>query len=168
MSALCRATLCAAVLVTAGCYHYQPVGEAPPPPGAKVRAHVDLREAEALREAVGREERFVDGTVLEAAADRLLLQVRVGTAGSRVFQELTVPRSSIERLEVRTLDKRGTLLLVGGIVGAGVAAGIAISASGDDQVTIPDDDIEAGVVPVSVPLVRVPLSWPLRLTLGGG
>ena len=118
-----HAWLAAIQLLCPGCFAYVATELDTVPPGEDVRVHLsqeglgDLAEfAPGLR---------MDGTLLRADGDELILRVRVtdqtvGIMTRSLGQDLTIPASRIARVERRELDRRRTWLTAG-IGAAGVA-----------------------------------------------
>jgi len=114
-----------------GCYSYT----AAPPSGARIGERVRVRvsgaEADRLEPLLGQNERVIEGEVLEQGDSSIALGVALLAASdatslsSRPQQRVVIPRTALQELERRRLDKLRTSLLVG----AGVAAVAAIAAS---------------------------------------
>jgi hypothetical protein len=117
------------LLPAVGCYTYEPVRLGDVPVGADVRARVSSGEAERLREVIGREDRLIEGTVVEDGADELLLDVPVVSAvqrrGETLNQRLSLPASEILEVELRRLDQ----LRTGSVLAVALGAGIALLVS---------------------------------------
>ena len=124
-------TLGVAACALSACYSYT----AAPPSGARVGERVRVRvsgaEADRLEPLLGQNERTIEGEVLEQADSSIALGVALVAASdatslsSRPQQRVVIPRTALQELELRRLDKLRTSLLVG----AGVAAVAAIAAS---------------------------------------
>lgn len=126
-----RIMTAAACLAAAGCYSYVPVPLGDIPQGAQARARLSAEEAVRMRELLGREDRLLEGEVVESGGDALLLAIPVGrtTAGlpsRQLHQRVRLSRSAIVEIEQRTLSTWRTGLLIGG--GAAVAAAIVTAA----------------------------------------
>lgn len=109
-----------------GCYSYQRVPLTEIPPGADVRARVSADHADSLRSQIGQSRRVLEGVVVSASADQLLVSVPAMTSAESAIplrQNVAVPRSAIFEVELRRLDKVKT-----GAVVAAAAAGAAILA----------------------------------------
>jgi hypothetical protein len=113
------------VLITlplcAACYSYVPVEPSALPQGTAVRARITSEQAERVEPLVGRELRVLEGVVVGAGADSVLLEVptaaRVGTGGSLqvLHQRVAIARAGITEVELKRLNRgRTTLLVVGG------------------------------------------------------
>lgn len=113
------------------CYAYT----AAPPAGARVGERVRLRvsgaEADRLEPTLGLSGRSIEGDLLEVADSSIAVgvalpyQLDATTMSSHAQQRIVIPRGELQELELRRLDKVRTSLLVG----AGVAAVVAIAAS---------------------------------------
>ena len=122
------AYLAAVPFLCSGCFGFVAAEPGTVPPGQTVRVHLtqeglgDLAEfAPGLR---------MDGTLLRADSDQLILRVSVtdqtvGIMTRSLGQDLTIPASRIARLEQRELDRGRTWLTVG--VGAAAIAAILTS-----------------------------------------
>ena len=124
-----------AVAVFGGCYSYQVVPVEQAPVGQTVRARVSPAEAERLREVIGRDDRVVEGELLEPPDSGILVAVRTSDAEASVqtHQRVTVPRQALVELEVRRLDRWKTLGITAVLVGA--AGALAASQFNTDKPT---------------------------------
>ncbi len=114
-------------IVLSGCFAYAPVALDTVQPGADVRVLVTPEQARALDELLLREARMVDGRLLEVGAD-LLLEVPVasglqGGAMQSLNQRVRLPRSEVLQVELRSLN-RGRTGLVVGVAGAVVLGSV--------------------------------------------
>lgn len=127
-----RLCLLATALLLGGCYSYVPVRLESVEPGQAIRLRVSAEEAERLAPARLTDSRLVDGVLVGAQGDRLLLDTTVGSAdplrGGRTFtQRLDVALGQIFEVELRQKDRLRTGLAVGAgaaAVGVGVAAAL--------------------------------------------
>jgi hypothetical protein len=90
-------------------------------------------EAERLEPVLGFTERQLEGELLEQADSSIALAVPLtlpmqggGTTAERAHQRIVIPRSDVQEVELRQLDKLRTSLLIGAGI-AGVAAAVAAS-----------------------------------------
>ena len=136
-----RIVICLASLFTIACYRYTPI-DASPIAGSVVR--LDLSDAGAQRMAavLGRNAIGVEGTILSANDTSFLMSVSATRqrdeqpltwAGERV----TVPRTAVQTMEGRSLDKKKTFMIAGiAILGAiavkAILVGLDSMAGGDD------------------------------------
>jgi hypothetical protein len=117
---------------TGGCFRYNYVPLAEAPVGEEVRVHLSreghARLSASVGEALPNLPRIVDGSLVQANAQQLLISVRVATdsrvASAGLRQRLAVPASDIQQLEVRQVDRK-KVVLIG--VGAGLALGAIIA-----------------------------------------
>jgi hypothetical protein len=112
---LCTLLVCA---LTTGCYAYAAAAPDSVPVGADVRARISATQAERVGEVLGRDNRVLQGVVMESGAETLLLAVpsvatTPGAPDQRLRQNLPIPRSEILELEIRRLDPWRTAGLVG-------------------------------------------------------
>lgn len=149
------ATACLTTFAATGCYSYEPIRIEQVAPGAIARARVDQDEARRISEVIGRDDRLLEGEVLQADNSRLLLAVPMTAASpglaTRTFhQRVEVPRASILEVEVRRFDALKTALVIGG---AALAAGAAITAAfiATDN---PEGDEKRQPDAIVVPIVR--------------
>jgi hypothetical protein len=157
-----KATLALGALLwsTLGCYTYEPVRLGEIPVGADVRARVSADEAERLREVFGREDRLVDGTVVEDGTDGLLLDAPVLSAvqrgGETLSQRLSLPASEILEVELRQLDQVRTGTLLGVAVAGAVYLLVSQLEGGrgtEERPELPP--------PTEMRLpIRIPIYWP--------
>jgi hypothetical protein len=115
-------TLLPLVVVSSGCYSYQPTTLDAVPEGAQVRALLTLERQAALRNLVGIKDNAVTGQVVEKRSDRLLLSVRTASTadgfGNRsLYQRIEIPQADVLRVDERQVSPAKT-------------AGIAAVASG--------------------------------------
>jgi len=144
-----------------GCYTYAPVAPASAPVGAAVRVRLTPEEAERVHGVLGRDDRLLEGTVMEAVPDAVVIAVPTtagtaapGLASARLHQRITVPVPAVVELETRRLDKLRTGLLVGGIAAVlGTVIGTQFIGSdspegqdkpGDDRLVVPVFSISVG------------------------
>jgi hypothetical protein len=159
MAPLRRLSACMVVLLAAGCYAYVPVEIDQLRPDHDVRARISAEHARELDPVLMRDARVVEGRVVEIDQD-LLIQVPVvsefrGTAVQTLSQRVRVPFNEIGAVELRSLDRTRTGLLVGG--GLAVTLALLVHAltgeGGGDTRPTPPPPAEAHV-PVILPLLR--------------
>lgn len=115
------AVLCS--LSLQGCYVYRDGDPGRYDPGERIRARLGPAEAGRLETFMAEESRTLEGTVVEAAGDSVLMAVTVHSAlqGNRIRnleQRVYVARDGILDVEVRRLDAGRTAF----VAAAGVAA----------------------------------------------
>lgn len=131
---VCRASLgpvvCAAL---SACYSYTTLPPGTTPVGERVRVRVSGAEAERLEPVLGLTDREIEGELLEQADSTVSLEVPLpmplqggGTLAERAHQRIIIPRTDLQEIQLRRLDRTRTTLLVGAGV-AGVAAIVAAS-----------------------------------------
>jgi hypothetical protein len=107
-------------LAPAGCYAHRPVEFSAAPSGEVVRVHLTDAGVRHMEETFGVRQRQIQGEILTAAQDHLLLAFTPppppGTRGAPTTRrEFRVAPGQISEVEVRELDrKRTTALFVGG------------------------------------------------------
>lgn len=119
----------AALAVLSACFSYTAPPSSGPKIGERVRVRVSGAEAEKLDSMVGLRDRAVEGDLLEEADSSIALAVPLPFAPStegggfsrQAQQRIVIPRSDVQEMQLRRLDKLRTSLLVGGMV-AGVVA----------------------------------------------
>lgn len=125
------ALLVLAAAPLAGCYRYVPVSDTPPQ-GQAVRVllapPVDVRLSQVTANSVAR----VDGEVARAGADSLWLSAsRLWSGTGYDFlgnnETVSLPRSSVSRLERREVDTTKTGLVIGASIVAAILAQFALS-----------------------------------------
>jgi hypothetical protein len=102
------------------CYTYAPAEVSLVPSGAPVRARITSNEAARIGPLIGREQRVLDGALIAAAADSLVLEVpstaQAGTGGGvRVlYQRVALPRTEVTEIEFKRLSRTRTGVVVAG------------------------------------------------------
>ena len=118
-------------LALPACYSYTALPAAGARVGQRVRVRVSGAEAERLEPVLGETGRAIEGDLVEQADTSIALAVPlhpvVEGAGiaQQPAQRIVIPRTDLQGMELRRLDKLRTSLLVG----AGVAAVAAIALS---------------------------------------
>lgn len=122
-------TLCGLVLAAAGCYRYSAASFESLRIGEPVRARISGAQAERLEPILGFTDRSIEGELLEKADTELVMAVATqlspeASAGvSRVYQRIAIPRSDLQDIEIRRLDRtRTSLAALGAVVGVAAAA----------------------------------------------
>jgi hypothetical protein len=135
-----RATVFVAAMSLTGCYAFIPTTSATLPERTPVTVELTMGGTVALADVVGQNVNEVEGAVVRSSADSLVVAVentyttqrqKFASSGTQV----SLPRSYIQVVKVRTFSRKRTVLLVAGsIAGAAVAATIGTaggSTSGD-------------------------------------
>lgn len=109
-----------------GCYTYTVMPVEQIPVGSDVKARISGAEADRLTSELGREQdRVLVGELTEQRPSDVLLSVpnfvqQPGGPTNRVYQRITIPKSSLFDVEVRRLDKwktSGLMALAAAVVG---------------------------------------------------
>lgn len=136
-----------ALLFCGACHAYAPASPAAVSPGDQVRALLTTEQFAAFADALPTDDRRVEGTVIQAGAGVLLLEVPVFTEaeGMRVeslSQRLRVQEAGLADLEVRTLSRSRTFAVLGAVAAlAGYVAWEQIFSDSDRGSGLPDGPI---------------------------
>ena len=143
-------------LLAGACHHYVPGSLAELRPGDRVRTLLTPEQTRELGDFLPHGERALEGTVVEAGSESVLLEVPLLTVaeGIRVdsyHQRLRIPAPGLADVEVRSLARGRTYALVG-------IAGLVVGAIVWDQVgsarrggtNPPDPPNEDGAVVISL------------------
>ncbi len=118
------------ILVGAACYRYVPIASSAPPAGSEFRARLTDEGSTRLAPTLGAQIDMVEGRVSSANDSAYVVSVSATTNKSRVQtfwtgESVTLPRTTIQALEARMLDRRKTWVIATiGIVGGVLAAKI--------------------------------------------
>ncbi len=153
-SALAAATIC----LVSGCYTFTAV-QGVPPVGTDVRATVTDEEALRLSRQTGALSRTLDGRLVGATNDSVVVSVVTfravsGISGSRQLrQSVMIPRDGLESLEVRRLStwRSGVLGVLGAAGVAAVVNQVVVGGAGDDD---PGTGEPIGTL---IPIFRIPI-----------
>lgn len=113
-------------LLLAACYRYEPHSTPLPVAGENVRMHFTLSGSQDVARVLGSDIASFDGRMVSEAAGILLFAVsstvtRGGKSATWTGEQVHIPRTAIEKLELRVLDKkrtiRTTVFIVLGAVG---------------------------------------------------
>lgn len=147
------------VLLSLGCYRYVPADTGSLRAGTEVRTRLSAAEAERIGELLQTNGRLLEGRLVEAEGDQLLLQVpvaytQVGSRPGALHQRVGIPRSEIVEVELKQLDRKktGALIAASAIV-AGAVLYSQLSAEGGGYGT--EEPGGGGVNEVVVPGVRL-------------
>jgi len=145
-----------------GCYSYHVVPVNEVAPGQEVRIRISAAEAVRLGELIDRGDRSLDGRLLENTDSQVVLGISsvaqttaltaVQDPSGQLFQRIAVPREGLLELEVRTLDKKRTGIVVGLL--AAISATVAYTQL-DHQSAINEKGKGGGQV------IRIPIGLPL-------
>jgi hypothetical protein len=109
--------------LSTACYTYHAVPLENAPVGHTVRARISAAEAERVSGILGREQRLLEGQLIDRPDGGLLIAIPStlavqGSSSVATFQRISVPRESLLEVETRRLDKRRTA----GAIAFGVTA----------------------------------------------
>jgi hypothetical protein len=117
------ALLVAGLTMMGGCYSYQVVPVNEVAPGRDVRVRISAAEAVRLGELIDRGDRSLDGQLLENTDSQVVLGIASVTQttaltamqdpSGHLMQRIAVPREGLLELEVRTLNRTRTAIVVG-------------------------------------------------------
>jgi hypothetical protein len=123
------------------CYRYAPIVSSAPPTGSEFRARLTDEGSVRLTPTLGAQIALVEGRVSSANDSAYVVSVSATTNRSQVQtfwtgESVTLPRTSIQAIEARTLDRKktwviATLGLVGGVLAAKIFDLFGGSAGGD-------------------------------------
>ena len=119
------------LLACGGCYAYAPIESAAIRPGMSVRARLSASASERLAPILGTDSRLLTGTVIEANAGSMLVEVAIpaqaglGSTAQTLHQRVNIARGDLTELEGRSLNRTRTALIVGAaaVVTAGAVKG---------------------------------------------
>ncbi|MGQ0537448.1 MAG: hypothetical protein ACT4R6_00755 [Gemmatimonadaceae bacterium] len=112
-----------AFFLMAACYNYQPISSGVAPLGSEFRAHLTTDGSARLTPVLGAQVAAVEGRVMGTSDTAYVISVSATRNQARVQtfwtgESVTLPRSTIQQLEARSLNRRKTWLVVGlGLVG---------------------------------------------------
>ncbi|MGQ0643571.1 MAG: hypothetical protein ACT4P6_22720 [Gemmatimonadaceae bacterium] len=130
-----------ALLLSVGCYNYVPISAAAPPLGSEFRAQLTEEGSARLTPLLGAQVALVEGRVSGTNDSAYVVSISATTnrAQQQTFwtgESITLPRSTVQAIEARKLDRRKTwLIAAAGVIGGLVTAqifGWGGSASGTD------------------------------------
>lgn len=130
-----------ALLLSAACYNYVPISAGAPPLGSEFRARLTDDGSMRLTPVLGAQVALVEGRVSETNDSALVVSISATTnrAQQQTFwtgESITLPRSTVQTIEARKLDRRKTwLIAAAGVLGGLLSAqifGWGGSASGGD------------------------------------
>ena len=117
------------IVTSTGCFSYLEVPPTDLAPGTRVRAQLSTEGVLRLESILGGPQRQVEGEVVEADPQSLLLLARIGVAntGTGIFleqQRLQIEQREILRLEARSLERSKTAVV--SVLAAGALVGTTI------------------------------------------
>jgi hypothetical protein len=140
--------VCFALVLASACYRYTPTSNATPSLGDIVRLDLTTAGMGRMSSILGRDAVAVEGSIVAVDDTSYVMSVsgtrqredqsRLSWAGERVV----IPRSAVQSIERRSLDKKKTWLVAGLVVLGAIAAKVIVSgidalAGGDDGGIIP-------------------------------
>lgn len=159
----CRWT-CGLMLLLAGCYGYNGATVETVRVGEPVRARVSGAQAERLEPVLGNTGRVLEGELIDKGDSALTIAVATpmssegGTTQSRAYQRIEIPRSDLQEIEVRHLDRTRTSLAVAGVAAGAAAAFAAVSQVVQLGQGSGRSNTNKSRVPLPLPLFRFRLS----------
>ncbi len=129
--ALCITT----TVVLPGCYAFVPTTNLSLAATTPVTVRLTSDGSKALGGTLGQGVAEVEGTVIRSTPDSLQVAVeRMYAAGRQAFSSsgttVTMPRSAIDQVQVRTFSKKRTIWTVLGAIALGAGAGATVGAGG--------------------------------------
>jgi len=130
----------AVLAFASGCYSYVPIASGAPPLGSEFRANLTDEGSTRLSPVLGAQVATVEGRVTSSndSAYVVAVSATMSRAHAQTFwtgESITIPRSSVQTIEARTLNRRKTWFIVAaGLVGGVLTAkvfGWGGGASGD-------------------------------------
>jgi len=149
------AIIAGAVSQSAGCYVWREVQPSMPAPGRQIRVTVEAEEAVRQQPVLGRLTQELEGVMVSSGSSDVLGMTvagrTAGPAGETGFNVfLEVPRSSVQRVEMREFSVGRTALL------AGAGAAIVVAALSIDGGGTGDGPEDPGTNSrIRVPLLRI-------------
>lgn len=146
-----RASIFVAAVSLTGCYAFIPSTSPTLPERTPVTVELTMGGTVALQQTVGQNVNEVEGTVVRSSADTLVVAVEnTYTTQRQKFAssgtEVSLPRSYIQVVKVRTFSRKKTVLMaVGSVAGVALAAAV-IRSSGSSS----GDNVGPGPTPTSV------------------
>jgi hypothetical protein len=146
-----RAPVLLAALLLCGCYQYFPVAPDAIPPDQELRVFLSRRALAELPEGIPTSTNYVEGRLVRATADSLLLMVPVsrtvdGPGARDLRQNVYVPKLEVVDVQRRHLSRPRTALTLLG----GVAAGLILVQAADTDASEPPN--QAGSEGIRIPL----------------
>ncbi len=124
-----------AILLSAGCYRYEPMTAPTPSVGKEYRATLNAGGAATLEPVLGKDVVVLDGMLRSESIDTLRFavsrtQTRQGRVASWTGEVIDMPRTSVAHVQRRVLDRPKTFrAAMLGILG-GIAVGLVIKGIG--------------------------------------
>jgi hypothetical protein len=127
--------LAALFLCCTACYRYAPIQGVATDAGQQVRVQLTDKGSVDLAPMIGPTILTLDGTLTSARDTMITLAVTTAIARNGVEtswrgERVDIPRSAVNGVRLRTLDKRRSWIVAAGSVGAAVAMGVAFNLLG--------------------------------------
>jgi hypothetical protein len=116
------------VIATSACYTYVPIANGAPPVGSEFRAVLTSDGSSRLAPVLGGQVAVVEGRMSDANDSAYVVSVSATRNSAQVQtfwtgESVTLPRTSVQTIESRRLNKRKTwLIAAAGIVGGALTA----------------------------------------------
>src|SRR5689334_11014577 len=115
-----------------GCFRYAPIETQSAPEGSSVRARITPTAAQRIAPLLGTgESRVLTGALVTRNNGGLILEVPtaastgMGSSLQTLYQRVSLAPGEVTELDIRTLDRTKTAIVVGGLAAAVGAAAIA-------------------------------------------
>ena len=143
----------AGLLSATGCYHYQAYSPQEVGVGQAVRLRLTADEAAKYSDLRLSDPRLVEGKVVDRSATGFMLDATVGVNSAQVgtralTQRLSIPTSGVIDVELKTLDRTKTSLVVGSAAAVGVVALLKAGGAFGGSDTPGTDNPEARRIPI--------------------
>lgn len=139
----------------AACYSYAPIQPSEVSPGMGLRARVSASAGERIAPLLGSTQaRLLDGTVIEAGRDTMILEVpttvraEIGPSVQTLRQRVSLARGDVLEMESRKLDNLRTRLLVGGIAAVVVSSAVRALRGEPGKDKLPGDGSTEMLIPL--------------------
>lgn len=150
-----RRTMFVLLPFLAACYTYAPVDPAGISPGMGVRARVSAAAGERIAPLLGSTQaRLLDGTVVEASSDTMILEVptvvraEIGPSVQTLRQRVSLGRADVLEMESRKLDSFRTRVLVGGVAAIVISTAVRALKGEPGKDKLPGDGATELIIPL--------------------
>jgi hypothetical protein len=129
---------CVAMLIMPACYAYVPAKTTATPVATPVRVKLTNPGIVAMESALGQGVNELQGTVLRASTDSLVLNVeQTWTLARQTFTSsgsvIAIPRQHIEETTIRVFSKKRTVITALAAVGGSILAGVVVKTTGSNS-----------------------------------
>jgi hypothetical protein len=137
-----RVAICLIAVFGVACYRYAPATSAVPSSARVVRLQLSPTGAQTMSRVLGRDAVVVEGTILSADDTSYAMAVTATRRADNQPQtwageHVIVPRSAVQSMQARSLDRKKTLMIAGLVVLG--AVGLKVLISGIDALAGGDD-----------------------------